>query len=92
MQERPGSIVVTLTRVAPRLMDDDNLAGALKACRDQVATHLRVDDRDSCVRWVVEQRKGGVREYAVEVRIEPRSATCPACGSVVGAVPAGGAT
>ena len=56
---------VTLTRVAPSSgLDDDNLAGALKGVRDEVAKWLRVDDRDrATVRYVYAQQRGpwGVR-------------------------------
>lgn len=61
--------VVTLTRIAPRELDDDNLRGALKSVRDGVAARLGVDDRDPRVRWEYTQRKAGVREYAVVVEI-----------------------
>lgn len=52
--------VVTLTRVAPSNgLDDDNLASALKSCRDQVAEWLGVDDRHRhIVRYSYEQRRG----------------------------------
>ncbi len=52
---------VRLTRVSPGYvaMDDDNLPGALKAVRDQVAEWLGVDDRDrSQVRYVYDQKRG----------------------------------
>lgn len=65
-------VVVTLSRIAPRALDDDNLRGALKACRDGVADALGVDDRDPRVTWQYDQRRGGAREYAVGVRIEHR--------------------
>lgn len=61
-----GGLVVRLTRVAPRPLDSDNLAGALKACRDGVADVLGVDDRDERVVWVTDQRKG---KAAVEVAV-----------------------
>lgn len=38
-------LVVRLTRLAPKTLDDDNLASALKAARDAVAQWLAVDDR-----------------------------------------------
>ena len=51
---------VTLTRIAPSSgLDDDNLAGSLKAVRDQVALWLGVDDRDSqTVRYAYAQARG----------------------------------
>lgn len=61
--------VVTMTRIAPSELDDDNLAASNKAIRDQLADHLGVNDRDTRVRWYSEQRKGKPGEYAVHVRI-----------------------
>lgn len=57
---------VRLTRVAPSNgLDDDNLAGALKGVRDQVAEWLGVDDKDrQQVRYVYAQRRG---PWAVEI-------------------------
>lgn len=50
--------IVTLVRVSPRALDDDNLRGALKAIRDGVADRLGIDDRDPRVEWSYAQRKG----------------------------------
>lgn len=62
--------VVTLTRVAPRDLDTDNLAASMKNVRDGVADWLGVDDRDARVTWRCEQRRGKPHEYAVEVNIQ----------------------
>lgn len=64
-QRPPIPCSVLLTRIAPsRGLDDDNLAGALKAVRDEVAVWLGVDDahRDT-VRYRYGQQRGpwGVR-------------------------------
>lgn len=64
---RPPAIV-TLTRRAPRELDDDNLRGALKAVRDQIADQLRVNDRSPRVEWRYAQEKG--KPPAVVVLIE----------------------
>lgn len=65
---------VTLTRVRPprgRPLDDDNLAAALKACRDGVADALGVDDGDrSRVRFVVAEEAGAA--WAVRIKVEGR--------------------
>lgn len=61
--------IVTLTRLAPRELDGDNLQAGLKACRDGVADWLGVDDRDPRVTWAYGQKKGKPRQYAVEVAI-----------------------
>lgn len=58
---------VTLTRIAPRELDTDNLAGAFKACRDGIADALGVKDNDPRVAWVYEQTKGEPREYAIRI-------------------------
>lgn len=64
--------VVTLTRIAPRALDDDNCIGGFKALRDGIAARLGVDDADPRVTWRYAQRKGKPHEYAAEVRIEDR--------------------
>lgn len=63
-----GPLEVTLTRVSPargRLLDDDNLQGALKAIRDEVASQLGfLDDGDTNeIRFRYRQERGdwGVR-------------------------------
>ncbi len=60
-------MTVTLTRIAPRALDDDNLRSALKSVRDGVADRLGIDDRDSRVVWAYGQRKGIPKEIAVEI-------------------------
>lgn len=64
---------VRIIRVAPSRLDDDNLARAAKAVRDEIASWLGVDDADPRVSWSVAQTKGGVREYAVRVIVRPWS-------------------
>jgi hypothetical protein len=56
-------LAVTITRISPRRLDDDNATGSAKAVRDAVAAILGVDDRDDRVSWRVEQAKGpfGIR-------------------------------
>lgn len=63
-------LVVTLTRIGVRALDSDNLARAFKAVRDGIADALGIDDGDKRIAWRYEQRRGGVREYAVEIRLE----------------------
>ena len=69
--------LVTLTRLAPRKLDGDNLQGAMKAIRDGVADALGVDDGDeSAVTWAYDQRPATgpalLRGQGVEVRVEAR--------------------
>ncbi len=51
-------LCVRLTRVAPRALDSDNLAGALKSVRDGIASWLKVDDASPLVTWEYTQEKG----------------------------------
>lgn len=65
----PFPLVVTLTRIAPRPFDDDNIRGAFKATRDQIAEWLGVPDNDPRVRWEYAQERRGARVYAVAIRV-----------------------
>jgi hypothetical protein len=59
-QGKPGlPCAVLLTRYGPntRPLDDDNLAGALKAVRDEVASWLGVDDGGDLITWVYSQER-----------------------------------
>lgn len=49
---------VLLTRISPRQLDDDNLRGAFKAIRDEIAGQVGIDDRSSRYVWEYHQRKG----------------------------------
>lgn len=62
-------LVVTLTRIAPSNgVDDDNLAGSLKAVRDEVAAWLGVDDKlRDVVRYQYAQERG---KWAVRIEWE----------------------
>ena len=64
-------VLVTFVRVSPGLLDDDNVAFALKATRDGVAEALGIDDGDrDRIRFLYDQRKGKRGEHAVEVLVE----------------------
>ena len=83
--------VVTLVRIAPCALDDDNLARAMKGIRDEVAVwlcpvvvqkgkrrgQLTGNDRDPRVTWRVAQRRGRPREYAVEIHVRAWSMAHP---------------
>lgn len=60
----PSSVV--MRRVAPRLLDEGNVAASLKYVQDGVADGLEINDGDRAIRWTYEQRIG---PYAVEVDI-----------------------
>lgn len=60
-------VTVTLTRLAPRSLDSDNLAGGFKAVRDEIASLCGFDDRDESVRWVYAQEKA--KTYGVRCEV-----------------------
>lgn len=62
-----AGVRVTLTHIGPR-MDDDNLATAFKALRDEVAQIIGTDDGDPFYEWACVQRVGDTK--GVEIRIE----------------------
>jgi len=66
---KSGSVAITLTRIAPRALDTDNLASGLKAVRDGVADALGVDDGSARIEWRYAQERGKPGEYAVKVQI-----------------------
>ena len=63
-------LTISLTRVAPRALDSDNLAGSFKAVRDGVADALGIDDGSPLLEWRYCQARGLAKEYAVLVEIE----------------------
>jgi len=63
--------LVVLTRIAPRPLDDDNLARSLKAIRDGVADAFKTDDGvKSKLKWGYGQEKGPPKQYAVRIQIQ----------------------
>lgn len=77
---------VTLTRVAPRGLDDDNLARGFKSIRDWVASKMGLDDKPgSGLTWVYQQERGEVRQYRATIEITPDHALvyCHQCGQVI---------
>jgi crossover junction endodeoxyribonuclease RusA len=68
---RVGSdYAVTLTRIAPRPLDTDNLARSFKAIRDGIADALGIDDGSKRFTWNYAQEKGPPKRYAVRIQIE----------------------
>ena len=59
--------VVTITRISPRTLDSDNLAGSQKHIRDGLADQLQINDADPRVEWRYAQEKG--TGYAVRIEI-----------------------
>lgn len=79
---RDRLLVITVVRVSPQPLDDDNLARALKGPRDEIAVwaNPRVDkrgrivgdDRDPRITWQVAQERG---PYALRIIVRPWSET-----------------
>lgn len=65
-------LTVTLTRIGPRALDTDNLAGGCKAVRDQIAAWLGIDDGDPRMEWRYRQERGKPREYALSVEMREK--------------------
>jgi len=71
MTER-NAITVNLTRIAPGLLDDDNIGAALKHVRDEIAAWVLVpNDRDPIFKWSVPpaQEKSAPGVYRVRIEI-----------------------
>lgn len=64
-------LIVTLTRIAPRALDSDNLSGSQKHIRDGVADWLGIDDRDPRIEWRYAQERGAPKTYAVRIEVSP---------------------
>lgn len=62
---------VKLIRVGPKKLDSGNIEVTFKACQDEIARQLRVDDGDATkVTWVYDQEPCGKRRYSVRVEIK----------------------
>lgn len=61
--------VVRLTRLGPRPLDSDNLAGSFKHVQDQIAREIGVDDGSEWVKWEYAQVPVGTRVYALRIEI-----------------------
>lgn len=68
-----GNVSVTLTRIAPRALDDDNLRAAIKAVRDGVADWLGVPDNHPAIEWRYGQEKGLPKQYALRIQVEEQT-------------------
>ena len=68
----PDKAVVTMIRIAPRALDDDNNVGGMKHIRDGLASALGFKDDavSSGVTFVCGQARGKAKEYALLVQIE----------------------
>ncbi|NOU30977.1 MAG: hypothetical protein HOO96_24020 [Polyangiaceae bacterium] len=67
---------VTVTRLGPRRLDDDNAVASAKHVRDGIADAVGVDDGNPRFAWAVRQRPS--KTFGVEVEIAPLDAPNPA--------------
>jgi hypothetical protein len=65
---------VTITRVAPRRLDDDGLSAAAKSVRDGIADAFGIPDNDPRISWRYDQAKGEPKQYATRITIAQRPA------------------
>ena len=65
----PLPLLITITRIGPHKLDDDNVASACKYIRDEIARAVNVDDGSPLYTWRCEQRTG---KYGVDVEITER--------------------
>ena len=72
-----SGVRILITRIAPRKLDDDNLAYACKAIRDGVALAIGIDDGDPRLEWEYDQSRfggpltpGGMKRKPNGVRIQ----------------------
>ena len=69
--------IVALTRISPRLLDDDNLRGALKSIRDTIADLLIPGlkkgqaDFNPSIEWIYDQKKGK-KSLKIEIYTEKK--------------------
>lgn len=68
-------LLVTITRIAPRALDGDNLQLACSAVRDGVSDwlageYLHGEDRQVGLEWRYDQRRVAPKFFAVEIRVE----------------------
>ena len=66
-------LVITLTRLGPGLLDDDNLAAGTKALRDGISDALDVRDNHPRLRWLYGQTRTGRGVYGCRVLFETMS-------------------
>lgn len=66
----PTPCIVRLVRLSPSLCDDDNLQGACKAIRDEIARICGVDDGpNGPITWAYGQKKCKRGQFGVRVEM-----------------------
>lgn len=82
--QREGKLLVCLTRLSAGRLDDDNLTGAFKHVRDEIASWLGCDDNPgSPVRWHTDQEPHRRYRNCPKVRLEILGPESEAGGQMV---------
>jgi len=68
--DKSTRVTCTLTRIAPRRLDTDNLGSAFKAIRDEVAKQVGIDD-GSLRWWWTYAQEVGPPAYRIELGVTP---------------------
>lgn len=66
---RAHRVAVLLTRVSPKVFDDDNLAAAFKSVRDGMAAWWGIDDGGDAVTWLYDDEKGPAHTHEVRASL-----------------------
>lgn len=87
LTEMPLPCVITLTRLSPRLCDDDNNVGAFKKVRDVIADIIICkekgipyisskgrNDSDPRITWVYAQSKCKTKGFSITYEYKPKEA------------------
>lgn len=62
-------VQVTFTRYSCKALDSDNLAGAFKHVRDQLAKELGIDDGSEQLKFIYRQEKIAKRQHYFEIEV-----------------------
>ncbi len=76
-------MTVIFTRYSCQKMDSDNLAGAFKGVRDQLAKILNIDDGSELIKFEYKQKRIPKREYYFTVEINSDCLKCSYIGRTV---------
>lgn len=63
---------ITITRIAPRDLDNDNLQASAKHVRDAIARIIGLDDRDPRITWETVLQERRPKTYAIRIQITHR--------------------
>lgn len=68
-------LMIVMTRISPRSLDEDNLVSALKTIKDAIADHIRPNqapgqaDNTNLIQWAYNQEKGPPKTNALKLEM-----------------------